>query len=272
MMMGRRFDVGNVTLNIGEAGEGSPLLLFLHGITANRGVWDPVIRILSKDFRCVALDQRGHGESDKPSSGYSDNDYSDDIAGLVEELSPNSAVYLVGHSLGARNAIVAGFRFPHLIKGVVALDFVPFIEPEVFDALERRVIAGSQEFSTVEGVRDYLQDRYPNLPHDAIGRRVEFGYIRGASGAYTPRASAGAMEETVKGLRADLETPLRNLAIPAVIVRGENSLLVSEKAFEKAKVLNHNVSNATVAGADHYIPEEAPEAVAEIVLSLINNK
>ena len=55
---------------------------------------------------------------------------------------------LVGHSLGARNAIVAGAMRPDAIAGVIAIEFTPFIDMAAFDALDTRVPAGPRASAT----------------------------------------------------------------------------------------------------------------------------
>lgn len=269
--MGTRLSLGSITLNVEQKGDGQPVVVFLHGITANRRVWDPIIERLSPRFTCVSVDQRGHGLSDKPDSGYSDLDYSNDIQLLAERLSPTAGIFVVGHSLGARNSIVAASRFPLSVRGIVAIDFVPFIEDSVFDLLEKRVLEGHRSFAGLAELKDYLCGRYVHLPKDAIERRAEHGYDKNEAGEYVPLAAAGAMAETVVGLREDLEPYLSNLEIPAVIVRGELSTLVSPEAFSRASSLNAKVDAVVIPGADHYVPEEAPREVAELIENFVGN-
>lgn len=269
--MGTRLNLGSITLNVEQKGTGQPVVVFLHGITANRRVWDPVIERLATRFTCVSVDQRGHGLSDKPHSGYSDLDYSNDIRLLAERLSPSEGIFVVGHSLGARNAIVAASRFPLSVRGIVAIDFVPFIEDSVFDLLEKRVLAGNRSFSGLEQLSSYLRGRYVNLPEDAIERRAEFGYERNEAGEYAPLATSSAMAETVLGLREDLEPYLSRLEVPAVIVRGELSTLVSPEAFSRARSVNSRVVSVVIPGADHYVPEEAPKEISELVGNFVGN-
>ncbi|TIW05422.1 MAG: alpha/beta hydrolase, partial [Mesorhizobium sp.] len=121
----RRVDAGRIVLNVREIGTG-PLMLFFHGITSNSAVFAPLMAQLSARFTTVAVDQRGHGLSDKPESGYEANDYADDIASLIRTLGRGPAI-LVGHSLGARNSVTAAARNPELVRSVIAIDFTPYI-------------------------------------------------------------------------------------------------------------------------------------------------
>jgi 2-(acetamidomethylene)succinate hydrolase len=170
----RRVDTGRITLNVREAGSG-PLMLFFHGITSNSAVFETMMAQLSDRFRTVAVDQRGHGLSDKPESGYEADDFAEDIASLIRTFEGGPAI-LVGHSLGSRNSVTAAATYPDLVRSVIAIDFTPYIEAEVFDALESRVNAGDQLFSDVDAVEAYLAGRYPNIPADAIKVRARSGY------------------------------------------------------------------------------------------------
>lgn len=221
---------------------------------------------VGRSFRAIAADQRGHGRSDKPATGYGADDFADDVAGLITAVGARSAV-VVGHSLGARNAFAVAARRPELIAGVVAIDFTPFIEAQVFDALEARVRGGDRTFDSLASVEAYLRARYPRLPADAIARRATHGY-REVDGRHRPWADAAAMAQTVQGLRAPLEPAVRRVECPVLLVRGALSTLVSEEAFGKTLELRQDFSPVVVSDADHYVPEEAPSAIADAVLRL----
>ncbi|HEY6479839.1 MAG TPA: alpha/beta hydrolase, partial [Streptosporangiaceae bacterium] len=171
----------------------------------------------------------------------------------------------VGHSLGARNAIAAGARRPDLIAGVVAIDFTPFIAPAAFDALDARVAGGERAFGDTAEVIAYLAGRYPGLPPDALARRARHGYAPDAAGALRPLADAAAMRATCAGLRGDLAPDLSRLARPALLVRGADSAFVSPAAFAATRALRPDLPAVVVAGADHYVPEEQPGYVAQLI-------
>jgi 2-(acetamidomethylene)succinate hydrolase len=233
----------------------------LHGITANAHVFEPLMDALAGRLRVVALDQRGHGRSPKPRSGYSAADYSDDVKRFIKE---NRAL-LIGHSLGARNALVAATRFPDRIGAVVAIEFTPYIEAQVFDELDARVVGGDRSFSSVDEIRAYLAHRYPRLPSDAVARRAQYGYGK-LDGAWRALADTGAMRQTCRGLREDLIQTVRRVAVPALLIRGADSRLVSRDAWTRTRALRPDVTVLEIANADHYVHEEQPEAVADAVL------
>jgi 2-(acetamidomethylene)succinate hydrolase len=263
----RRIDTGRVTLNVREAGSG-PLMLFFHGITANSGTLAPLAMRFSDRFTTIAVDQRGHGLSDKPEGGYEADDFAEDIAALVKTLDRGPAI-LVGHSLGSRNSVTAAAKYPELVRSVVAMDFTPYIETEVFDALESRVNAGDQVFKDLATVEAYLAGRYPNIPAPAIRIRAETGYQE-VDGGLRPLASPSAMAQIATGLRADLTPAFRDVIRPVLVMRGGDSKLVSAAALAKTSSLRPDLPVVVVPGADHYINEVSPDITFKAITNFID--
>jgi 2-(acetamidomethylene)succinate hydrolase len=261
--------VGNVSLSVDFSGEGSTSLVLLHGVTANHAVWEPIVDELEKSFHVMAVDQRGHGLSDHPKTGYSAADYSADIAHLIETRAIGGKAVIVGHSLGSRNAIVCAATFPDRVAGFVGIDFTPFIETEVFDSLEQRVTAGFHSFESLDAVEDYLANRYQKIPRDAIERRARNGFVE-ENGLFRPLADPSAMAQTVQGLREDLAPALAAVTVPGLLVRGTDSTLVTEAAFKGTIQLRPDLEYARVDGADHYVPEEKPAEISSLVSDFVH--
>ena len=253
-------DLGGFSLHGVATGRGA-LALLGHGITANAYVFLPLMARLADRFELVSFDQRGHGRSGKPRAGYAAADFAGDIAAAVRVLGRGPA-FLIGHSLGARNALAAGVRFPELVAAVVAIEFTPFIEPEVLDALAARVSGGDRPFPSFDAVKAYLADRYPRLPPDAVERRARYGYAEAAGGGWRALADPAAMRETAQGLRADLAPTLRAIRVPTLLVRGADSRLVSPAAWARTKALRPDLPAIEVADGDHYAPEEVHGPIA----------
>jgi 2-(acetamidomethylene)succinate hydrolase len=258
-----KIQTSRLALNVRETVSG-PVAIFLHGITAAGAVWDPVIDRLAGRFRAIAADQRGHGLSDKPQSSYSADELSDDVIALVEALGSGPAI-VVGHSLGARNAVVAATRRPDAIRSVIAVDFTPYIEDEVFASLESRVNGGDRDFASSEEVEDYLHNRYPLLPPDAVKRRAKHAYAARGN-TLRPLADPTAMAATARGLRENLVPAFTAVKTPVLLIRGAASKLVSAVALEKTRTLRPDIPTLVVPDTDHYVPEEDPDTVASAVL------
>jgi len=110
-----------VTTSLGydDVGAGDALI-FLHGIGSDRSRWRWVVDLLADDFRCVAVDLPGHGDS--PAEGCDGVSAAVAVAGLVETLGLDDPV-LVGHSLGGVVSLVYGALYEP--RSIVAVDPVP---------------------------------------------------------------------------------------------------------------------------------------------------
>lgn len=101
-------------------GEGRPLVL-LHGVASNARIWLPVVPLLAPRFRVLAVDQRGHGQSDKPSSGYDFATVVEDVRQFIETLELKRPV-VAGHSWGGNVALELAARHPEHVAGLVLVD------------------------------------------------------------------------------------------------------------------------------------------------------
>jgi hypothetical protein len=102
------------------------------------------------------------------------------------------------------------------------------------------------------------------MPEDAIERRATYGY-REDNGVLRALADPAAMAATCRGFQAeDLATPTRDVRVPVIFVRGRESKLVTQAAFRRAQALRPDIHAVEVDGADHYVPEEQPAAIARI--------
>lgn len=120
------------------AGVGDPPVVLIHGWTCDRTYMAPQLSHFSRDHRVVAVDLRGHGESDKPETAYSISVYADDVAWLCEQLQIERAI-VVGHSMGGLVALELAGRSPELTSAVVMLDSPVFLGDEVKPLLAQTI-------------------------------------------------------------------------------------------------------------------------------------
>lgn len=113
-------DAGALRLSVRDhAGEGPPLVC-LHGLASNARWWDLVAPLLAPR-RVVAVDQRGHGLSDKPDDGYDFDSVVADARGVVSALGLGP-VAVAGHSWGASVALAWAAADPDGVRAVVCVD------------------------------------------------------------------------------------------------------------------------------------------------------
>jgi non-heme chloroperoxidase len=108
-----------VSLQYVEHGDlaGVPVVL-LHGFTDSWHSFAPALPHLPKSVHAFALTQRGHGDADRPSTGYRTRNFAADVAAFIEALGLGPAI-IVGHSMGSTNGLRFAIDFPHLTRGLV---------------------------------------------------------------------------------------------------------------------------------------------------------
>jgi pimeloyl-ACP methyl ester carboxylesterase len=150
--------VGDINIYYEIHGEGEPLVLIM-GLAANSGQWFRQIPGLSQEYRVVAFDNRGTGQTDKPDIPYSMEMLSQDVSGLLDALDIDAA-HVCGHSMGGMIAQDFALRYPErvisLILGATSCGGTHAIMPDagvlavLFDE-ERR-----QRLTPEEAVREAL--------------------------------------------------------------------------------------------------------------------
>jgi pimeloyl-ACP methyl ester carboxylesterase len=110
-----------VALCFEEAGSGAPPIVLVHGWCCDHTYLAPQLEHYRRTHRVVALDLRGHGESDKPRQAYPIGSFADDVAWLCGHLGLEQPV-VIGHSMGGIIAFDLAARYPALPAAIVMLD------------------------------------------------------------------------------------------------------------------------------------------------------
>ena len=104
-------------LDVAEQGDG-PLVILIAGGMMDMDQWALVAEPLSETYRVIRYDQRGIGESDQPTEGYTVDQFAEDAVNLIRTLDSGPAV-LIGNSLGGTVAMAVAFAAPELVRGIV---------------------------------------------------------------------------------------------------------------------------------------------------------
>lgn len=241
-------------------GSGHETVLFLHGLTAVADVWGPTVENLQPDRRYVALDQRGHGQSPRPPTGYQSGHYAGDALAAVRRLGP--PVHLVGHSMGARVAILVAARHPEALRSVAIIDIGPEASKSNIDATIAGIASRPEQFSSeAEALRFGFRNREPTAGAAALFlARLE----PAGSGRLRWRSPREALEQTVRSHRGRGYWPeWRTIQPPALFVHGGASNEVSVAVAERMRRENPRVRFERYESIGHNIPLLAPERLAQ---------
>lgn len=258
------YRVGDLDLCTFEQGQG-PLLILAHGITANARVWDPIAAALSRRWRVVALDQRGHGRSGRPADGrYDAEAFAGDLAGLVEALGATRAV-IVGHSLGGRNALATAALHPEAVSAVVSVEYTPAAGALDFRLVAERLRLAALPMQDGEAVMANLRERYPLLPPEALLRRRDYGYRQMENGSWVPLADSDGLEATLESLAGDTGRFLDDIVCPTLMLTGTLPGAITDTAIAQTQRQRPDFPLIRIADTDHFVHEERPDDVALLI-------
>ena len=126
--MKKTFKATDGTTIVGEvSGKGDTALVFLHGWCGDRNFWKYQVKPFAAEFKVVAIDQAGHGESGKDRKDWTIDSLAGDVAAIVKELDLKRVI-LIGHSMGGPVALLAAKKIPGVAVGVVGVDTLQNVE------------------------------------------------------------------------------------------------------------------------------------------------
>lgn len=117
-----------------------PALVFLHPWSTNRYIWAFQVMDFARTHRCIVVDHRGHGQSDKPAAGYAITEMAADVNAILDDARVDSAI-LVGNSIGGMIAMQTSLDFPARVRGNLILSSGTNIgasaPPEMAEAMQK---------------------------------------------------------------------------------------------------------------------------------------
>jgi pimeloyl-ACP methyl ester carboxylesterase len=98
-----KYQINGVGLNVRQEGQGDTALLFLHYWGGPSRTWGRVVQLLEYQYRCIAYDHRGWGDSEAAETGYRVEELANDASALIQLLGLKRYA-LIGHSMGGKVA------------------------------------------------------------------------------------------------------------------------------------------------------------------------
>ncbi len=254
--------INGINLNFTEAGETNqgvrPTLPFLHYFGGSARSWREVTANLEKDFHCVALDQRGFGDSQNPAASYQLKDYADDAAALVRTLELENFA-LVGHSMGGKIALLYAARAPSGLRSLILIAPSP-PSPEPMTESER------QKMLTTHGTRRAAAAAVENavarkLPPEIFERAVADN-LKGGEVAWKAWLEVGSRED-FSGRIAVVKTP-------TLVIAGEQDETMTADLLTREIVEKINEARLVVLkNAKHLLPYEAANEIAGAIAEFV---
>ncbi|WP_431043777.1 alpha/beta fold hydrolase [Streptomyces sp. P1-3] len=255
----------------GDTERRDPGVLLLHGLMGRAAHWAGTARWLAARHRAVALDQRGHGRSEKPPEGpYTREAYVDDAEAAAVQLGLAPAV-LIGHSMGALTAWQLAARRPDLVQALVISD----MRASALGAASQREWADwfaswPLPFATLADVRRWFGEDDPWLERPNPSRGEFYAEVMtersdGWRPVFSRRQMLTSRETWVHDAHWE---ELAQVACPTLVIRGLDGELGRAEAQEMVRVLPRG-EYAEVPDAGHLLHYDQPEGWRRAVESFI---
>ena len=243
-------------------------LLFVHGFGNEAHIWDDIVPVVAPHYRTLAIDLRGHGDSDwDPGGRYSYESHLADLECATRALGVERLV-LIGHSLGGRIATLFASRHPERLAGFGIVDAGPEIDPRGSLRIRQENERGAgRTFTSREQFRVVAARNYPAASAQAIDRMVVHGLRECAEGGFAPKLDPRAAVTRGKGSTA--ATPgwdaLARISCPALVLRGAASDVLSAEVAERMAEVLPEGQWVEIPRAGHSVMVDNPAAVSRAI-------
>lgn len=256
-----RIPSGAIEINATEYPGHGPRVVLVHGIGGSSHAWDNVIPLLSESFTPIAIDQRGHGESGHPDTGYLYDDYIGDLDAVLAYFDLERPL-IVGHSLGGIVALWWAARYPERAAALVIEDS-PLRSGESF----RPAFEGWLELNalSVEEAAARYREQRPQDPESLHRQRAE--WITGTARGVFSEIFADSMAHH----GVDRIAEITGVRSPILLIHGDletGGMVVPSDAEQLASRLA-NVELAHLPGASHRIHAERPDEFVALTTAFL---
>lgn len=260
---------------------GNPVLL-LHGGGQTRHAWGGAARrIADAGHKAFTVDQRGHGDSDwVDDKGYAFDDYAADAVMVCRQIEAQAGkpAVLVGASLGGISGLMAAHvGGPGLLAGLVLVDITPHMDADGVSRIQGFMAERMREgFATLEeaaaAIAAYLPNRAPRRSLDGLAKNLR----KGDDGRYRWHWDP-AFIDGPRNINHGWETgqqrlieAARGLSIPVLLVRGQQSELVTAEAVEAFREMVPHADFVDVSGAGHMVAGDRNDAFNDAVSGFLD--
>jgi pimeloyl-ACP methyl ester carboxylesterase len=274
-----------VRLHLLEWSREGVAMLLIHGFGNDAHIWDAFAPAVSPSYRVIALDLRGHGDSEWDAQRrYEYDDHVRDLECVVEALECQRLV-LVSHSLGGRISMLYAARHPDIMAGLVIVDSAPELDPRGITRISLEVGSSRDpSFASVDEFERTLPHAYPAAPPEALRRMARHGVRQRKDGRFVLKmdpalrgfgdthASSRAAREQEERSTAGLWDALGGITCPTLVVRGAASdFLAPDVADKMVDEVLANASLTVVPQSGHSVMIDNPmgfeAAVCRFVLA-----
>jgi pimeloyl-ACP methyl ester carboxylesterase len=254
-----KYVVNGIQLNVVEQGSGPLTLIFMHYFGGSSLEWQMVMNQLANQYRCVAFDLRGHGDSDAPVTDYSVNTMAGDVAELVKVLEIQDFI-LVGHSMSGKVALAFASRQPVGLRALLLVAPSPPLPEPIPDDDRQQLLDGYGQWSAAEQTAEKITVRPVSVE---AKEQIIADNLRTAKPAWDAWLMSGSRE--------DITDRMPMIRVPVSIIAGlEDKALSSDVQPKMTLPYLKNATFDTVPDAGHLLPWETPNQLVNFIQKKIS--
>jgi pimeloyl-ACP methyl ester carboxylesterase len=250
-----------------------PSVLFLHGGGQNRYSWKNTCQILADDgLHVIALDSRGHGDSDRaPDANYSVDALCADTHSVLDQI--GRPTILIGASMGGMTAMpVAHEAGPEKVTKLVLVDVVPRYEKDGSARIREFMASGLNGFESLDEAADAVASYLPyrTKPRSPEGLKKNLRLRDGRWFWHWDPAFLTVPADDKFVRVAKLEHAVMSLTIPILLVRGRLSDVVSEAGVKDFLTKVPDAEFVELSDAGHTAAGDDNDAFSDVVVEFVN--
>ena len=250
--------VNGVQLFYDEQGEGEPLLIH-HGYTGSHYNWDQVAPILSRRWKVYRMDARGAGDSERPESGHSIEQYAADVIGMADHIGLQRFTY-IGHSMGGVIGYELGLSYADRLDRLVLVAPAPADGVVMPQSMRDRALLRRREGDLATLIRESVALTARVTSEEAIAARVS--RAQSVSDAHY-HESWDALVNYHKGDR------LGEIGTATLVVAGAADSLLRANLADFQRLPNATLH--VFSRVSHGIPYEIPEEFAAVIADFLEH-
>lgn len=258
--------------------------IFLHGFTNDTHMWDFIAPQLQQKRHVIAVDFRGHGDSAwAEEASYTHERLCQDIVNLIQQL-PYQGFHIIGHSLGARIAMLLLARHNNLpVDSLVIIDTGPEVRAVGVNKVRQDAENAPTQFTSQQAYFDYMSAIYlfaqaERLKHIAFHgvKELESGLWQTKTDpAFTralwkPGSHLQSSDDLRYPLNEELWEALKALRCKTLILRGQASAILARKTAEAMQACMQKAELITISRAGHALMVDNPGEFEQALLKFID--
>ena len=257
------FESDGLTLHYLQwGGESAAPIVLVHHVASHAHTWDAFAARMADTYRVLALDLRGHGDSQWAAAGqYTTEHYASDIGGLVDHLGLRQVVVL-GGSLGGRAALVYAAEHADNVEALIMEDVGPIRPPAIAASFATTIAEGDPELDTVEEWAARLRGRNPRTPIETSLHHARHATKRLPSGKLGLKRDPAIQSDFVP---LDLSDYVARVTAPFLVILGSDSTIVDAGQQEVLRRRAPHVEIETVHGAGHIVVHDQLDEFEAVV-------